>query len=230
VSFSACSVATPSRNGSRSGSRSRRRFIDGMLPDSSRASNATDAAAERYEHPKASRRSSAPPPSTTAGGAHAAAARCQATAAAAGHGRSPRPAPRSAGPAAPPPEPGRCTAGLTGALDGVGVRLHEFGVPGCAADDGVDQVVQLLDQPAAHCAFVGDSVTDIEVSHLTGIRSIGLLKTHAVATKSPPPEPTPSCANSPTSPTRSTFRPTHAQGRESRPPAGRIPSVPTLRC
>lgn len=33
---------------------------------------------------------------------------------------------------------------LEGSLDGVGVRFHEFGVPGCAADDGMDQVRQLV--------------------------------------------------------------------------------------
>jgi phosphoglycolate phosphatase len=33
-----------------------------------------------------------------------------------------------------------------------------------------------LDAPASSCAFIGDSVTDIAVSHVTGVRSIGQAK------------------------------------------------------
>lgn len=42
--------------------------------------------------------------------------------------------------------------------------------------DSIERALKMLDQPAGRCAFIGDSVTDIEVSHLTGVRSIGFAK------------------------------------------------------
>lgn len=45
--------------------------------------------------------------------------------------------------------------------------------------DSVERAIKHLQVAASACVFVGDSVTDIEVSHLTGIRSIGYAKTVA---------------------------------------------------
>jgi phosphoglycolate phosphatase len=42
--------------------------------------------------------------------------------------------------------------------------------------DGIERALHLLQQPASRCAFVGDSVSDIEVSRLTGLWSIGFSK------------------------------------------------------
>jgi phosphoglycolate phosphatase len=42
--------------------------------------------------------------------------------------------------------------------------------------DAIERALRLLRQPASSCAFVGDSVSDIQVSHLTGVRSIGFAK------------------------------------------------------
>jgi beta-phosphoglucomutase-like phosphatase (HAD superfamily) len=35
------------------------------------------------------------------------------------------------------------------------------------------RAVDILDRPPAQCVLIGDSVTDIEVSRATGLRSIG---------------------------------------------------------
>ena len=40
----------------------------------------------------------------------------------------------------------------------------------------IDQAIAILDQPPERCAFVGDSITDIEVALKTGVRSIGYAK------------------------------------------------------
>jgi phosphoglycolate phosphatase-like HAD superfamily hydrolase len=41
----------------------------------------------------------------------------------------------------------------------------------------VERALDLLDRPAYQSVLVGDSVTDIQVSRATGIRSIGFAKT-----------------------------------------------------
>ena len=41
----------------------------------------------------------------------------------------------------------------------------------------VERALDLLDRPAHQSVLVGDSVTDIQVSRATGIRSIGFAKT-----------------------------------------------------
>lgn len=43
--------------------------------------------------------------------------------------------------------------------------------------DSVVRALDLLQQPAGHCVLIGDSVTDIEVAHATGVHSIGYAKT-----------------------------------------------------
>ena len=43
--------------------------------------------------------------------------------------------------------------------------------------DSVHRALAILDTPAADCVLVGDSLTEIEVAHTTGVRSIGYIKT-----------------------------------------------------
>jgi phosphoglycolate phosphatase-like HAD superfamily hydrolase len=43
--------------------------------------------------------------------------------------------------------------------------------------DSVLGALDILDRPPAQCVLIGDSVTDIEVSRATGLRSIGYAKT-----------------------------------------------------
>ena len=43
--------------------------------------------------------------------------------------------------------------------------------------DSVLRALDILDRPPAQCVLIGDSVTDIEVSRATGLRSIGYAKT-----------------------------------------------------
>ena len=45
--------------------------------------------------------------------------------------------------------------------------------------DPVDRALRILDAAPSACVFVGDSVTDIEVSHRSGMRSVGYAKTTA---------------------------------------------------
>ncbi|MEQ7128176.1 HAD family hydrolase [Actinopolymorpha sp. B11F2] len=42
--------------------------------------------------------------------------------------------------------------------------------------DPVSRVLAILDTPASDCVLVGDSLTDIEVAHATGVRSIGYIR------------------------------------------------------
>lgn len=42
--------------------------------------------------------------------------------------------------------------------------------------DSINRALAELSRPAPECAFVGDSVTDVEVAHLTGVRSVGYAK------------------------------------------------------
>lgn len=41
----------------------------------------------------------------------------------------------------------------------------------------IQRALTLLDQPARRCVLLGDSITDVQVSHATGIRCIGYAKT-----------------------------------------------------
>ena len=41
----------------------------------------------------------------------------------------------------------------------------------------IDRALAFLDQPAAQCVLLGDSITDVQVSRTTGIRCIGYAKT-----------------------------------------------------
>jgi beta-phosphoglucomutase-like phosphatase (HAD superfamily) len=43
--------------------------------------------------------------------------------------------------------------------------------------DSVLRALDILDRPPAQCVLIGDSVTGIEVSRATGLRSIGYAKT-----------------------------------------------------
>jgi phosphoglycolate phosphatase-like HAD superfamily hydrolase len=43
--------------------------------------------------------------------------------------------------------------------------------------DSVLRALDILDRPPAQCVLIGDSVTDIEVSRATGLRSIGYATT-----------------------------------------------------
>ena len=44
------------------------------------------------------------------------------------------------------------------------------------------RALDILDRPPAHCVLIGDSITDIELSRATGLRSIGYAKTPPAAT------------------------------------------------
>jgi glyoxylase I family protein len=54
------------------------------------------------------------------------------------------------------------------------------------------RALDILDRPPAQCVLIGDSVTDIEVSRATGLRSIGYAKTPTAATNCTSPVPMPS--------------------------------------
>jgi phosphoglycolate phosphatase-like HAD superfamily hydrolase len=60
----------------------------------------------------------------------------------------------------------------------------------------VECALDLLDRPAHQSVLVGESVTDIQVSRATGIRSIGFAKTQSAAANSKPPAPTQSLTSS----------------------------------
>lgn len=42
--------------------------------------------------------------------------------------------------------------------------------------DAVNRALAVLDRPASDCVIVGDSLTDIEIAHATGVLSIGYIK------------------------------------------------------
>lgn len=42
--------------------------------------------------------------------------------------------------------------------------------------NSIHRALAQLDAPAADCAFIGDTITDIAVAHVTGVRSIGYAK------------------------------------------------------
>ena len=58
--------------------------------------------------------------------------------------------------------------------------------------DSVLRALDILDRPPAQCVLIGDSVTDIEVSRATGLRSIGYAKTPTAATNCTSQVPMPS--------------------------------------
>jgi glyoxylase I family protein len=58
--------------------------------------------------------------------------------------------------------------------------------------DSVLHALDILDLPRAQRVLIGDSVTDIEVSRATGLRSIGYAKTPPAATNYTSPVPMPS--------------------------------------